>query len=65
MAFTGIKIITLSKSKVSSLHIALKGTMNAMLLKDLADKTRRSLRGRREKTHKVYQLIYMVTLLEF
>ena len=49
MEFAGIKIITLSEGEISSLHIGLKGTMNAMFLKDLADKTRRGLRGRVEK----------------
>ena len=46
MEFSGIKIITLSEGEVSHLHIGLKGTMNAMFLKDLADKTRRGLKGR-------------------
>ncbi len=49
MQFAGIKIITLSEGEISSLHIGLKGTMNALFLKDLADKTRRGLRGRVEK----------------
>ena len=49
MEFAGIKIFTLSEGELSSLHIGLKGTMNAMFLKDLADKTRRGLRGRIEK----------------
>ncbi|PJB70265.1 MAG: resolvase [Alphaproteobacteria bacterium CG_4_9_14_3_um_filter_47_13] len=47
--FAGVKIITLSEGEISNLHIGLKGTMNAMFLKDLADKTRRGLRGRVEK----------------
>ena len=46
MEFAGIEIITLSEGKISPLHIGLKGTMNAMFLKDLADKTRRGLKGR-------------------
>jgi hypothetical protein len=33
---------------VNELHIGLKGTMGALFLKDLADKTRRGLRGRVE-----------------
>ncbi|MBV1952630.1 MAG: recombinase family protein [Cycloclasticus sp.] len=49
MEFAGVKIITLSEGEISTLHIGLKGTMNAMFLKDLADKTRRGLRGRIEK----------------
>ena len=48
MQFCDIKIQTLSEGEVSNLHIGLKGTMNAMFLKDLADKTRRGLRGRVE-----------------
>ena len=49
MEFAGIKIITLSEGEISSLHIGLKGTMNALFIKDLADKTRRGLRGRVEQ----------------
>ena len=47
--FSGVPIYTLSEGEISNLHIGLKGTMNAMFLKDLADKTRRGLRGRIEK----------------
>lgn len=46
MEFADVKIITLSEGEISSLHIGLKGTMNAMFLKDLADKTHRGLQGR-------------------
>ncbi|MFV3131289.1 recombinase family protein, partial [Niveispirillum sp. KHB5.9] len=49
MAFAGIKIITLSEGEVTHLHVGLKGTMNALFLKDLADKTHRGLRGRIEQ----------------
>ncbi|MGH1470834.1 MAG: recombinase family protein [Cellvibrionaceae bacterium] len=49
MEFSGVKIITLTEGEISTLHIGLKGTMNAMFLKDLADKTRRGLRGKVEK----------------
>ena len=48
MAFAGVKIITLSEGEISHLHVGSKGTMNALFLKDLADKTRRGLRGRIE-----------------
>ncbi|WEK43299.1 MAG: recombinase family protein [Candidatus Sphingomonas colombiensis] len=48
MAFGSVKIFTLSEGEVSHLHVGLKGTMNALFLKDLADKTRRGLRGRIE-----------------
>ena len=48
MRFAGIKIVTLSEGEISELHVGLKGTMNALYLKDLADKTRRGLQGRVE-----------------
>jgi site-specific DNA recombinase len=48
MGFADVKIITLSEGEISHLHVGLKGTMNALFLKDLADKTRRGLRGRVE-----------------
>jgi site-specific DNA recombinase len=48
LRFAGVRIVTLSEGDVSDLHIGLKGTMNALFLKDLADKTRRGLRGRIE-----------------
>ena len=49
MKFAGVRIMTLSEGEVSNLHVGLKGTMNALFLQDLADKTRRGLRGRVEK----------------
>ena len=48
LQFAGVEMVTLSEGEISTLHIGLKGTMNAMFLKDLADKTRRGLRGRVE-----------------
>jgi site-specific DNA recombinase len=48
MAYADVKIVTLSEGEVTHLHVGLKGTMNALFLKDLADKTRRGLRGRVE-----------------
>ena len=48
LTFLGIKIITLAEGEVSELHVGLKGTMNALFLKDLAHKTRRGIRGRIE-----------------
>jgi site-specific DNA recombinase len=45
MAFAGVRIVTLSGGDVTHLHVGLKGTMNALFLKHLADKTRRGLRG--------------------
>ncbi|MGN8119689.1 recombinase family protein [Labrys sp. 22185] len=48
LKFAGVPIITLAEGEISELHVGLKGTMNALFLKDLADKTRRGLRGRVE-----------------
>jgi site-specific DNA recombinase len=48
LSFQGIKLITLSEGEITELHVGLKGTMNALFLKDLAHKTRRGLRGRVE-----------------
>ena len=48
MTYSDVKIITLSEGEVTHLHVGLKGTMNALFLKDLADKTRRGQRGRIE-----------------
>ena len=48
LRFAGIRIITLAEGEISELHVGLKGTMNALFLKDLAEKTRRGLRGRVE-----------------
>jgi hypothetical protein len=41
----GIRIVTLAEGEIGDLHVGLKGTMNALYLKDLADKTRRGLRA--------------------
>jgi DNA invertase Pin-like site-specific DNA recombinase len=49
MTFAGVRIVTLAEGDVTELHVGLKGTMNALFLKDLADKTRRGLRGRVEQ----------------
>lgn len=49
LQFAGVKIVTLAEGEVSELHVGLKGTMNALFLKDLAKKTHRGLRGRVEK----------------
>ncbi len=46
LSFAGVKILTLAEGEISELHVGLKGTMNALFLKDLAQKTRRGLIGR-------------------
>jgi site-specific DNA recombinase len=48
LAYANVKIVTLSEGEVTHLRVGLKGTLNALFLKDLADKTRRGLRGRVE-----------------
>jgi site-specific DNA recombinase len=48
LRFVDTKIITLSEGEISELHIGLTGTMSALFLKNLADKTRRGQRGRVE-----------------
>ncbi len=49
LKFAGVRIVTLAEGEISELHVGLKGTMNALFLKDLAMKTHRGLRGRVEK----------------
>jgi site-specific DNA recombinase len=49
LRFAGVQIVTLAEGEISELHVGLKGTMNALFLKDLAAKTHRGLRGRVEK----------------
>src|SRR5215470_12653859 len=46
LSFAGVRLVTLAEGEIGELHIGLKGTMNALFLKDLADKTRRGLEGR-------------------
>jgi site-specific DNA recombinase len=46
LRFAGIRLFTLAEGEISELHVGLKGTMNALFLKDLAEKTRRGLEGR-------------------
>ncbi|MFC3183280.1 recombinase family protein [Cypionkella sinensis] len=46
LRFLGIAIVTVSEGEINELHIGLKGTMSALYLKDLAQKTHRGLEGR-------------------
>ena len=48
LSFVGVRIVTLAEGEIGPLQIGFKGTMGAIFLKDLADKTRRGLRGRVE-----------------
>src|SRR5258706_7063922 len=56
--FAGVALITLSEGEIGPLHVGLKGTMNALFLKDLADKTRRGMRGKIEGGRAVAGLSY-------
>ena len=49
LRFAGVTIVTLAEGEITELHVGLKGTMNALFLKDLAAKTWRGLRGRAER----------------
>ena len=46
LSFAGVRIITLSEGEISEFHVGVKGAMNAVYLKDLAQKTHRGLEGR-------------------
>jgi len=46
LAFSDVKILTISEGEVSEMHIGLKGTMNALFLKDLKIKVKRGMVGR-------------------
>ena len=46
VSFAQSKIHTIAEGEISELHIGLKGTMNALFLKDLAEKIRRGQKGR-------------------
>jgi site-specific DNA recombinase len=48
LSFADVQLITLAEGEITELHVGLKGTMNALFLRDLAAKTRRGLRGRVE-----------------
>ena len=39
LTFAGVNIVTLAEGDITHLHIGFKGTMNALFLKDLAEKT--------------------------
>ncbi len=45
VAFRGARIVTLSEGEIGALHIGLSGTMAQLYLEQLAEKTRRGLRG--------------------
>lgn len=48
-SFCRVRIVTLAEGDISELHVGLKGTMGALYLKDLAQKTHRGQAGRVRK----------------
>jgi DNA invertase Pin-like site-specific DNA recombinase len=46
LRFAGVRLFTLAEGEIGELHVGLKGTMNALFLRDLAQKVRRGLEGR-------------------
>ncbi len=46
LTFCQVQLQTIAEGVVSELHIGLKGTMNALVLKDMAEKIRRGQKGR-------------------
>jgi DNA invertase Pin-like site-specific DNA recombinase len=46
LCFCAVQLVTIAEGEISELHVGLKGTMNALFLKDLAQKTHRGLEGR-------------------
>ena len=49
MKYLGIPVVTIAEGEISEIHIGLKGTMSALFIKDLAQKTHRGLEGRARK----------------
>ena len=45
LSFAGVRLITLSEGEIGELHVGLKGTMNALYLKDLAHKRGEAWKG--------------------
>ncbi len=58
VTFSRVRLVTLAEGEISELHVGLKGTMGALYLKDLADKTRRGLVGRIQKGRAVGRVPY-------
>src|SRR5215470_9464652 len=46
LSFADVKLLTIAEGEITELHVGLKGTMNALFLKDLGQKVRRGLEGR-------------------
>ena len=46
LSFANTQLVTVAEGEIGELHVGLKGTMNALFLKDLALKTHRGFEGR-------------------
>jgi hypothetical protein len=46
LSYWGIGLVTVAEGPITDLHVGLKGTMNALYLKEIAQKTHRGLEGR-------------------
>ena len=62
LRYAGVKLVTLAEGEISELHVGLKGTMNALFLKDLAAKTHRGLHGRVEQGRSAGGISYGYTI---
>ncbi|MDA5556449.1 recombinase family protein, partial [Shimia sp. MMG029] len=58
LRFNDQQIFTLSEGFINELHIGFSGTMGAMFLKELANKTRRGLQGRAVKGKSAGGIVY-------
>ena len=58
LTFASVRLITLAEGEITELHVGLKGTMNALFIKDLAAKTHRGLEGRIRQGHSAGGLVY-------
>ena len=58
LTFAGVKLLTLAEGEITELHVGLRGTMNALFLKGLAQKTHRGLEGRVRKGRSAGGLAY-------
>ena len=45
LRFAGVPVVTPAEGEINELHVGVKGTMNALFLKDLAAKTHQGIRG--------------------
>ena len=58
LTFADVRIVTVSEGDIGHLHVGFKGTMNALYLKDVREKTHRGMRGRVEAGHSAGGLCY-------